>query len=233
MPGFYTVMAARNAGNKPNPHGGELTKWYVTLANDKGQEMSRIYWQRKAGSEVSVGDKVYGTVTQGDYGPRFKMEPRPDGSTPPSSIPSAGPQAGGDAGVPPNPAQQGHVSKAADDGREPSFQDERQRRIERQHSQEMAIRLFAAAEPIADGRTAKTHLPVIKALTDWFANDLNSPHSPPSTGHSPDGNGEGVAVHSVEKGEGAAPSSESLEQEVDRQVASGGLVEVRDRGETF
>jgi hypothetical protein len=46
--------------------------------------------------------------------------------------------------------------------------------------------------------------------------------------NSPQDNGEGVAVHSVEKGEGAAPSSESLEQEVDRQVASGGLIEEHD-----
>jgi hypothetical protein len=229
MSGFYEVIAARNAGNKPNPHGGELTKWYVTLRNEAGQEMSRVYWQRKVGNEVNVGDRVYGSVTKGDYGPRFKMEQVPDGVSLTPPTPSAGPQAGGDTGVTPNPGNT--PPKAADGGRD--FQDERQRRIERQHSQEMAIRLFAAAEPIADGRTAKTHLPVIKALTDWFANDLNSPHSPPSTGHSPDGNGEGVAVHSVEKGEGAAPSSESLEQEVDRQVASGGLVEVRDRGETF
>lgn len=44
--------------------------------------------------------------------------------------------------------------------------------IQRQHSQEMAIRLFAVAEPLLEGRTAKTYLPIIKALTDWFEADI-------------------------------------------------------------
>jgi hypothetical protein len=229
MSGFYEVVAARDAGNKPNPHGGELTKWYVTLRNEAGQEMSRVYWQRKVGNEVNVGDKVYGSVTKGDYGPRFKMEQVPDGVSLTPPTPSAGPQAGGDTGVTPNPGNT--PPKAADGGRELSKDDywgrreERdlvaQQRMGRAHSQEMALRYVVACD--AFDTTSAFLRDDFRAIIDWFANDLNSPQ----------GNGEGVAVHSVEKGEGAAPSPTSLEQEVDRQVASGGLVEVTDEGESF
>lgn len=92
--GEFKVTGARNRGNKPNPHGGELTKWYVDLEDEHGNpvrneqgEVADCYWQRKAGSEVSVGDSVYGKVEEGDHGLRFKLEPRPDGggSTPASS----------------------------------------------------------------------------------------------------------------------------------------------------
>jgi hypothetical protein len=64
---------------------------------------------------------------------------------------------------------------------------ERQAAVQRQHSQEMAIRMLDAFEPRLDGRTAKTYLPQIKALTDWFDADVNqaSPNASQDGGVNP------------------------------------------------
>lgn len=50
---------------------------------------------------------------------------------------------------------------------------ERQRAIQRQHSQDMAVQLMAAFEPVTEGRTAKAYLEVVRELADWFDADVN------------------------------------------------------------
>ena len=84
-PAEFTVKEARHRGTKPNSHGGELDKWYVDFLDHEGKfikdssgKPSDAFWQRKAPSEVNPGDVVWGTITEGDYGLRFKMEKRPD-----------------------------------------------------------------------------------------------------------------------------------------------------------
>lgn len=151
LTGEFTVKAARNAGTKPNPHGGEFVKWYVDLLDSAGQlvknqagEVKDAYWQRKPDADVTEGDVVYGTVSEGEYGLRFKMEKRPDGSGP-----------GG-----------GEFSGSRGGGKSP----DQQASIVRQHSQEMAIRWFTATTP---GRSAAT-LDELRPVIDWFAEDANA-----------------------------------------------------------
>jgi hypothetical protein len=78
----------------------------------------------------------------------------------------------------------------AEQGRPPSFkkagangagapiatQDDRSRRIERQHSQEMAIRALALY-PAANENDLRGK---IKDWTDWFVADLDAPQAPPA-----------------------------------------------------
>ena len=88
MPEFK-INSARNAGEKPNPHGGTLVKWYCEMQDADGVTYEDVYWQRKPGNEPKPGDSVYGTVSNGDYGLRFKMEQRPDGAPAPQQRPAA------------------------------------------------------------------------------------------------------------------------------------------------
>ena len=78
MGATYTVTRVKAGGEKDNPHGGKLYKFYVGLANET-EDHPDVYWQRKSDS-LQVGETVYGTVSKGDYGWRFKTEQRPTGS---------------------------------------------------------------------------------------------------------------------------------------------------------
>lgn len=82
MAAEYFVVDAKNAGERDNPHGGKLTKWYLTLRNEGGIEKGDVYAQTKPGNLFERGQSVYGRVEQGQYGPRFFREQRPDGSAP-------------------------------------------------------------------------------------------------------------------------------------------------------
>jgi hypothetical protein len=67
--GDHTVTFAKNAGTKPNPHGGELVKFYCTFtAGD--QEFKDVYWQRKSDQDPT-GQTVYGHIEAGQFGLRF------------------------------------------------------------------------------------------------------------------------------------------------------------------
>lgn len=74
MSQHYTIKAARNAGTRPSEH-GTLVKWYVDF--EEGPD--GVYWQRKEGSDVWVGDRVYGRIESGQYGLRFYKEQDPQG----------------------------------------------------------------------------------------------------------------------------------------------------------
>lgn len=124
----WEITRTKNAGQKPNPHGGQLDKWYCGLKNlDGGDSCDDAYWQRKAPSEVKVGDTVYGKIEQGDYGWRFYLEPEPDG-----------------------PQTSSRGSSEARSGSKRSWQPEHERdpqraaRILRQHSQDVAVQFLIA-----------------------------------------------------------------------------------------
>lgn len=129
--GHFEITRAKNAGQKPNPHGGQFDKWYVGLSNlDGGEGQDDAYWQRKAPSEVTVGDKVYGKLEEGQYGWRFFLEPEPDAS-------------GG--GAISNPAPSGSSSNKGREWQPESTRDpERSARILRQHSQGVAVQILTA-----------------------------------------------------------------------------------------
>jgi hypothetical protein len=155
--GYFTVKAARNRGTKDNPHGGTLVKWYVDLLDEQGQPVkdatgkpADAYWQRKEGSEVNPGDKVYGEISQGDHGLRFKLKPAPD---------SGGGASTGTAGS----KQWQPESK-----RDP----ERSARITRQHSQEMAVRVLAAMGSF-EGKDATRIHELLNQWTNFFDADVD------------------------------------------------------------
>jgi hypothetical protein len=161
----FTIKSVRTAGQKPNPHGGTFDKYYVDLLDPEGNPVrdakgktDGAYWQRKTPSEVNEGEVVYGTVSEGDYGLRFKAEKRPDagGST---SSSGGGSYRGGGGGKSPD----------------------QQASIVRQHSQEMAICVLAAigSPPELDTGALKTNL---KDWTDFFAADAGAAQAANGTG---------------------------------------------------
>jgi hypothetical protein len=153
MPETYVVTKVKFAGEKDNPHGGKLFKFYVSLHGQGTQPGSDtdfvhdVYWQRKS-RELNEGEEVYGHIEQGEYGPRFKTDQRPGNFQAPK------------------------YERAPDNS-------DRSRRIERQHSQEMAIRtlaLFADEENFGEDSQREGGPPfkdLLKEWTDWFAKDLD------------------------------------------------------------
>jgi hypothetical protein len=140
-----------------------LTKFYVDFVGEDGTEVPDVYWRRKAGNQPDIQKPVYGTMTQGNYGPMFKMEQR-DGGSYQSPV-----HQGSDRIPAPGAAAAAQSAAAYDD---------RQRRIERQHSQEMALRLIDASGYLEDLDLTDKALvgtilnETVKPLTDWFAKDL-------------------------------------------------------------
>jgi hypothetical protein len=147
----WEVTRAKNAGQKPNPHGGQFDKFYVGLRNlDGGTDCEDAYWQRKAPSEVTVGDKVYGKIEEGDYGFRFYLEKDEEGNSRPP---------GGST-----ESKTSNNSKASSGGE--TNWTERNAEIRRQHSQQVAIEFAALSD-----ESAETTLNGLTKLIDWFDQD--------------------------------------------------------------
>src|SRR5262245_36582476 len=75
----YKITRAKNAGEKPNSHGGTLVKWYLDLEGPDGKKED-VYCQRKPGNDFSVGQEVFGEVEKGEYGLRLYIKQQ-DGKT--------------------------------------------------------------------------------------------------------------------------------------------------------
>lgn len=171
----FTIKGARNAGTKPNPHGGTFDKWYVDLLDPEGKPVrdaegktDGAYWQRKSPSEVTEGDVVYGTVSEGEYGLRFKMEKRPDDAP-------AGSQGGGSFNARPG--------KSAD----------QQASIVRQHSQESALRYLAITGLDIDPENRMVALEqIVRPIIDWFVEDANNASKSASGAEGTNGTDAGV-----------------------------------------
>lgn len=88
----WTVNAVREGDVVPNPHGGELQKFYVDFEGS-----GDTYWRRKAGDVPEVGRSYYGNIRQGDYGPMFKKMKPEDGAAR-----SNGSRSSGGGGFPPD-----------------------------------------------------------------------------------------------------------------------------------
>lgn len=148
----WEVTRAKHAGTKPNPHGGQFDKFYVGLKNlDGGVDCEDAYWQRKAPSEVTVGDQVYGKIEEGDYGFRFYLEKDEDGRRTRSSESSTG------------------NNKPASSGGETDWE-ARNAEIRRQHSQGEAIEALKLAGYPSDGDWDLLKQG-IKEWADWFDQD--------------------------------------------------------------
>jgi hypothetical protein len=202
----FTVKDARNAGTKPNPHGGTLVKWYCDLLDEAGEpvkdssgKVSDAYWQRKEGSDVVPGDVVYGTISEGDFGLRFKMEKRPDGHEVKTG--SAGSQNTG-----------GKKDWEPESERDP----ERAARILRQHSQGLAVQVLTAMGSF-EGKDALTLHRWLKEWTDYFDEDANKAGQAAK---------QASGIAAPQGKEGAAPSLASASPASVSQPADPSLTEI-------
>jgi hypothetical protein len=160
--GYFTVKAARNRGTKPNPHGGTLVKWYVDFLDESGQPLtdahgkpSDAYWQRKEGSEVNPGDKVYGEISEGDHGLRFKLQQAPDGGPSPASTGTSGSKEWGNTSyMKPQPP-------------------EAVARMGRAHAQDMAVQTCVAMGTF-ESKSPDQVYSRLKSWIDWFEEDVNN-----------------------------------------------------------
>jgi hypothetical protein len=224
----WLVEGVREGKTEPNPHGGELTKWYVDF-----QGSPDTYWRRKAGDTPEVGKSYYGTITIGDYGPRFKKEKKLDGS-------------GASGG-----------SNGSWGGKSP----DQQASIVRQHSQEMALRYLAifgdSALEANDADGLITSLVgEVKPIIDWFEADANKaqlasqqPRQGPGTSLDRYGVAERIESLLTEAGENASAAhtisdyaiSEMTPQEQDAAIdhlqkpdhRAGAVKRLRERTEQF
>jgi len=151
----WEVTRAKNAGQKPNPHGGQFDKWYVGLKNlDGGDNCDDAYWQRKAPSTVEVGDKVYGKVEKGDYGWRFYVEKEGDAVTTSGGSKNYG--GGSKEWLP-----------------ESQYDPEKTARIGRAHAQGMAIQTLTAMGTF-ESQSADQITGKLKEWIEFFEADVNA-----------------------------------------------------------
>jgi hypothetical protein len=145
----WKVLDVREGKVEPNPHGGNFQKFYVDFEGSDD-----TYWRRKEGDKPEVGKSYYGTITEGNYGPMFKKEKKPEGG-----------------GFEARPGGRGGDWQPESE-RDP----ERAARILRQHSQEMALRwtaLLQAADPNLAQTNGGLTLAQAFQFADAFDRDVN------------------------------------------------------------
>lgn len=140
----WKVLDFRVGKTEPNPHGGQFQKFYVDFEGSPD-----TYWRRREGDEPEKGRSYYGTITEGNYGPMFKKEKPPEGST-------------GSSGGSKNYSKEWTPEAQRDP--------ERAARILRQHSQSAAIDAIKASGIIAPNTDAFREQ--IKQWTDFFDQDV-------------------------------------------------------------
>lgn len=166
MSATYTVVQARYNGEKPGRYGDTLYRWYAVLKDEQGQlhgsleGKNGIFIQRKS-SDLEEGTELYGHIETGEYGPRFKSDPRPDNGqasfkgTTYTKEPEAG---------------QSQPQMTKDDywRRKEERDQESQARMGRAHAQEMALRWAAI---VTDGPTS-VNLETVFGWADLFHDDV-------------------------------------------------------------
>ena len=166
--GYYTPTAIKPLGERPNPHGGTLATFACDFKDAADNVRTNVYWARKAGNDPQVGQSYYGEMQDGDKGPRFFTRTAPpDGSAPLPSASQPSSQA-------PNP-------------------DPRGSRIERQHSQSVAVEFLAATGSI-NGLELENEQMVaaylngpLRKLIDYFHRDVDRKPQPPPDDHPSEG----------------------------------------------
>lgn len=214
MSATYHVLAVNGERRWKGQH-GEFVDYDLEVTADGGETVLSVTNTRKPDSPApNPQDLIYGSITEQEIEKKdgsgtftklkLKREQAPDGA------PSGGPQAGSNTRVAPSQSPSGEAV------------DNRSARIERQHSQEMALRTLALrGQTDADPTDL---LATVRQLTDWFVADLERASSPPKTD-----NGAGAKPPSSQP----APAPESVEQAVEEAVEKGELVDVADPGESF
>jgi hypothetical protein len=91
----WKVLEVKEGKTEPNPKApGNLTKFYVHFKGEDGTDSPDTYWRRKEGNFPQPDEIIYGTISQGQYGPMFRwQEPPADTGGPRApSQPSSQPQ---------------------------------------------------------------------------------------------------------------------------------------------
>jgi len=164
----WKVLDCRPGKTEPNPHGGEFQKFYVDFEGSDD-----TYWRRNAGDHPETGKTYYGTISEGNYGPMFKKEKKPDGGYTGSSETST--KSSGEYQRPKTPQDQAE--------------------IRRQHSQQVAIELcreIGVFEP-HHVESAETEL---RKWADFFDADAIAAGQKASSGV--DGNDQGVKENPID-----------------------------------
>ena len=192
----YTVVS--HDGQRPwkTKQGGSFIDHNLTV--DDGQTQQRVVLTQKPETpDPQPNDVIYGHIEEQEI-------PKKDGGTFTKLKLKKDQRDSGSGAIRQNAGRAGMAQAPVASSERPAQNfDARSARIERQHSQEMAVRLMAAFEPVTQGRTAKAYLEVVRALTDWFVADLDNASPQKSNTHvatSPPP-GEAGAVR-----EGAAPA---------------------------
>lgn len=155
MPAEYVVLTAERSKGDPDTH-GNISYW-VEVQN--GDDSTRaLLVQKPETPQPEPGVSLYGhleelTSKRGNTYFRFRKDQREDGAGPPAHSQTAGAAASGAGG-------QGRGI------------DTRSGRIERQHSQSVAVDYAALMQ--AQGRLPTEFGPDdLRVLIDWFALDVN------------------------------------------------------------
>lgn len=148
-----TVVKAKNAGEKENPHGGTLTKWYLTVKREDESLLADVYCQKKPTNPLSEGDEVYGRLEKGEFGWRLFPEQNPNGGPSRSNGFSGGSQGKDDYWA---KREQRDVESQARQGRA--------------HAQEMSLRLWAI-QAAAGGKAPQRPEELVEVI-DWFHADV-------------------------------------------------------------
>lgn len=70
----YTVKAINRQKPWKSKRGDDMVSYYLILANERGDEKEVELSQKVSTAAPTPGQKLEGTVEQGNYGPRFKKE---------------------------------------------------------------------------------------------------------------------------------------------------------------
>lgn len=183
----YTVRDVREGKVKPNPHGGgNLQAFYVDFVRPDGKLEMGVYWQRKEGNVPQPEESVFGDITEGDYGPRFKQAK------------------GGPSPAPREASTGGNVSSTTGAKQETDW-DAIGAEKRRCHSQEMALRFMA----IGGNVPGLVGVDLITHLADWFDADAIAAGQKASQGAGA-GTGEGGSPrHSSVQPTSAPPPEEA------------------------
>lgn len=145
MGGDYLIKEVRYRGESDSG----FSRFYLDLEDPAGNPISDAYLQQKPETKhPEPGGTLYGNVEEGEYGPRFRKEQRQGNFR-------GGGQRSSSSGSASSP-----LRKSPDD---------LDRRIVRQHSQEMALRFLTL-----QGVGSPPSLEDLKPVIDWFDADAYS-----------------------------------------------------------
>lgn len=162
MPALYTIESVDPETRTWDSRFGQMLSYKVTFATGETVEVS----QKPTTPAPQAGQTLFGTVTEGQYGLKFKKE---------QQQPGASKQGGFTPVAQSLPTFEKGSEPKGGDAPDQAYWEERNRRIQRQHSQEMALRYLALT-----GKKLTSPEQVVDAI-DFFEKDLDPKEDEPKT----------------------------------------------------